>query len=126
MAEALAVVAVDPPHAQAASVTLRSARGEVVAFCWPCTLAAGDAVDNRLSVLDATVVAAWLSDWPDDEKAARSTEWIERTGPHAYRGRGRVVDRAAGLVDVLGFVIGMPVPCDGWVDFDIVRLDVDP
>lgn len=121
----LTVISVDPPGEEAASVTLRSMAGEVVAFCDPCKLAIGDVIPNRLSVLDADLRVSYLSDWPEDEKEALSAEWIERTGPHAYRGRGRVINREEGLVEVLGFVIEMRSPYDGYVDFDILRLDVD-
>ncbi|OBV37419.1 hypothetical protein ASR47_100379 [Janthinobacterium psychrotolerans] len=120
----LTVVLVEPPGDEAASVTLRSATGEVVAFCWPCDLHAGDRIDNRLSTLEADVRASYCSDWPEDEREALSTEWIERTGPHAYRGRGRVVDQAQGLVEVNGFIIEMNVPGGAYVDFSITRLDV--
>jgi hypothetical protein len=120
----LTVVSVDPPDGEDASVTLRSEKAEVVAFCWPCDLKVGDVVENRLSMLDGDVLATYLSDWPDDEKEALSTEWIERTGHYAYRGRGRVIDQAEGLVEVQGFVIEMDVLCGGYVDFTITRLDL--
>ena len=120
----LTVVLVDPPNDEAASVTLRSKTGEVTAFCHPCNLKAGDVIDNRLAVLDADVLAAYLSDWPEDEKEALSTEWIERTGHYSYRGRGRVIDQKEGLVGVQGFIVEMGAPCNGYVDFDIRRLDI--
>ena len=120
----LTVVLVDPPDDEAASVTVRSEQGELTAFCHPCDLKAGDVIDNRLAVLEAAVLATCLSDWPDDEKAALSTEWIERTGHYSYRGRGRVIDQAQGLVEVLGFIIEMDAPCEGYVDFNIRRLDI--
>ena len=81
-------------------------------------------VDNRLAVLDAEVLAAYLSDWPENEKEALSTEWIERTGHYSYRGRGRVIDQKEGLVGVLGFIIEMEAPCEGYVYFEIRRLDI--
>lgn len=120
----LTVVLVDPPDDEAASVTLRSETGELTAFCHPCDLKAGDSIDNYLSVLDADVLATYLSDWPEDEKAALSTQWIERTGHYSYRGRGRVIDQAEGLVEVQGFIIAMNALCEGHVDFDIMRLDI--
>jgi hypothetical protein len=120
----LTVVAVDPPDEESASVTLRSKYGEVVVFCWPCDLKVGDIVENRLSVLEADLLATYLSDWPDAEKAALSQEWIERIGHYTYRGRGRVIDQAEGLVEVQGFVIEMPVLSDEYVDFEIFRLDL--
>lgn len=120
----LTVVLVDPPDDEAASVTLRSETGELTAFCYPCDLKAGDSIDNYLSVLDADVLATYLSDWPEDEKAALSTQWIERTGHYSYRGRGRVIDQAEGLVEVQGFIIAMNALCEGHVDFDITRLDI--
>lgn len=52
------------------------------------------------------------------------TEWIERTGHYSYRGRGRVIDQKEGLVGVLGFIVEMGAPCNGYVDFDIRRLDI--
>ena len=122
--EKLTVVLVDPPDDEDASVTLRSEEGEVVAFCWPCGLQVGDVIENRLSVLEADVLAVYFSDWPDDEKEALSTEWIERIGHYAYRGRGRVIDQTDGLVQVKGFIIEMDVLSDGYVDFNITRLDV--
>lgn len=120
----LTVVLVDPPDDEAASVTLRSETGELTAFCHPCDLKAGDSIDNYLSVLDADVLATYLSDWPEDEKAALSTQWIERTGHYSYRGRGRVINQAEGLVEVQGFIIAMNALCEGHVDFDIMRLDI--
>lgn len=122
--DTLTVILVDPPDHESASVTLRSEKGEVVAFCWPCDFKVGDVIENRLSVLDGDVVATYLSDWPDDEKESLSKEWIERIAHHAYRGRGRVVDQTKGLVEVQGFIIEMDVLSDGYVDFNIVRLDV--
>lgn len=121
----LTVILVDPPDDEAASVTLRSEHAEVVAFCWPCDLKVGDIVENQLSVLEADVLATYLSDWPDTEKEELSHEWIERTGHYTYRGRGRVIDQAEGLVAVRGFVIKMPVLSDEYVDFEISRLDLD-
>ena len=121
----LTVFAVDPPDEDAASVTLRSTHAEVVAFCWPCDVKVGDIVENRLSVLDANVLATYLSDWPLAKKEELSQEWIERTGHYTYRGRGRVIDQAEGLVEVQGFIIEMPVLSDEYVDFEISRLDLN-
>ena len=120
----LTVILVDPPEEEAASVTLRSDKGEVTAFCHPCHLKAGDVIDNRLAVLDADVLAAYLSDWPEHEKEALSTEWIERSGHYSYRGRDRVIDHKEGLVGVQGFIIEMKAPCEDHVDFEIRRLDI--
>lgn len=120
----LTVVLVDPPDEEAASVTLRSEQGELVVFCHPCSLTAGDVIDNRLSVLDANVHATYLTDWPESEKEALSTEWIERIGHYAYRGRGRALDHGDGLVEVQGFFIDMGALCVGRVDFEISRLDL--
>ena len=120
----LTVMLVDPPDDEAASVTLRSETGEVTAFCHPCDLKAGDVIGNRLAVLDSYVMATCLSDWPDDEKTALSTEWIEPTGHYSYKGRGRVINQVEGLVEVQGFIIKMDVPCEGYVDFNIRRLDI--
>lgn len=120
----LTVILVDPPDEEDASVTLRSERAEVVAFCWPCDLKVGDVIENRLSVLEADVLATYFADWPDDEKEKLSVEWIERVGHYAYRGRGRVIDQAQGLVEVQGFIIEMEVLSEGYVDFSIARLDV--
>lgn len=120
----LTVVFVDPPDGEAASVTLRSEKGEIVAFCHPCSLKTGDVIENRLTVLEAEVLSSYGYDWPEDEKNALSTEQIERTDHYAYRGRGRVIDQDEGLVEVQGFVIEMDVLCAGHVDFKILRLDV--
>jgi hypothetical protein len=121
----LTVVAVDPPDEESATVTLRSEHSELVAFCWPCDLKVGDTVENRLSVLDADVLATYLSDWSKSQKEELSQEWIERTGHYTYRGRGRVIDQAEGLVEVQGFVIEMPLLSDEYVDFEISRLDLN-
>jgi hypothetical protein len=120
----LTVTLVDPPDDEDASVTLRSDKGELVAFCWPCNLKIGDVIENRLSVMDADVLATYFSDWPEDEKMALSTEWIERIGHYAYRGRGRVINQMEGLVEVQGFIIEMDAESDGYIDFEISRLDV--
>jgi hypothetical protein len=121
----LTVVAIEPPGEESASVTLRSERSELVAFCWPCDLKVGDIVENRLSVLDADVLATYLSDWPKSQKEELSQEWIKRTGHYTYRGRGRVIDQAEGLVEVQGFVIEMPLLSDEYVHFEISRLDLN-
>lgn len=120
----LTVILVDPPDDEAPSVTLRSEHGELVAFCYQCGLKVGDVIANRLSVLDADVRAAYLSDWPDDEKEVQSSEHLERIGHYAYRGRGRVIDAEEGLVEVQGFVIEMGAMNEGHVDFEITRLDI--
>jgi hypothetical protein len=126
--ETLVVTLVTPysPGDESADVTLRSERGEIVVFCYPCSLREGDTVPNRLSVLDGDVRAAYLSDWSDDAKMASSVERLERIGvTYGYRGAGQVIDQAEGLVEVFGFVIDFgEVPCDGSVEFEIERLDV--
>jgi hypothetical protein len=125
--ETLSVISVEPysPGDECASVTLSSGKGEVVAFCWPCSLSAGNVIENRLSILEGQARAAYFSDWPADEIEALSTEWIERTGNYSYKGRGRVLDASNGLVEVNGFVIELgDVLGEGHVDFDITRLDV--
>lgn len=125
--DTIVVTAVRPyaPGDECAEVTLRSERGEVVAFCFPCDLKVGDVVPNRLSILDGEVRAAYLSDWPNEMKDALSSEMLERIGNYAYRGRGLVIDQEEGLVEVLGFIVDFgSVPCDGPVEFDIERLDV--
>lgn len=121
----LTIVLVDPPDEEAASVTLRSDKGELVVFCHPCSVTAGDVIENRLSVLEVDVDATYLSDWPEDETEALSTEWIEHSGHYAYRGRGRVIDQGEGLVEVQGFIIDMGAICDGHVDFEISRFDLN-
>ncbi|WP_147330547.1 MULTISPECIES: hypothetical protein [unclassified Duganella] len=125
--EVIHVVSVDPVSTgdESASVTLDSGKGQLVAFCWPCGLHVGDEVENRLSTLEGIARAAYFSDWPAEEIEALSSERIERTGHYSYEGRGRVVDEAEGLVEVNGFVIELSnVHCDGYVDFEIKRLDV--
>jgi hypothetical protein len=122
----LTVIFVDPPDEEAASITLQSEQGEIVVFCHPCSLKIGDAVENRLSVLDADVCAAYLSDWSEDAKEAVSSEHLDRIGQYAYRGRGRVIDSTEGLVEVQGFVIEMGARYEGYVDFEITRLDFNP
>ncbi|MYM27412.1 hypothetical protein GTP58_03630 [Duganella sp. CY15W] len=123
----LSVISVEPysPGNECASVKLSSGKGEVVAFCWPCSLNVGDVVENRLSTLEGQAQAAYFSDWPDDEIEALSTEWMESTGSYSYKGRGLVIDASEGLVEVNGFVIELDdVFGEGHVDFEITRLDV--
>ncbi|MCB4364330.1 hypothetical protein KIH07_11335 [Hydrogenophaga taeniospiralis] len=121
------VKAVKPyaPGDESATVTLSSACGEIVVFCYPCHLKAGDQVENQLSALDATVQAAYLSDWPEHVKEEKSRPRLERVGQYSYRGRGRVIDQAEGVVEVFGFHIHLgEVPCDGNVDFECTRIDI--
>lgn len=113
------------PGDESAAVTLRSDSAEIVAFCWPCDLHVGDQIDNHLSALDGVVRAAYLSDWPEDEKIEKSKQKLEKVGPYAYQGTGRVLDRDAGLIEVLGFRIEIgEIPCEGPVEFKFLRLDV--
>lgn len=82
-----------------------------------------DLVRNKLSAFDGDVHAAFLLDWPQEAKDAASSEQIERVGHFAYRGRGLVIDKLAGLVQVHGFNIDFGnVPFDGYVEFEIGRL----
>jgi len=114
-----------PPGDESATVTLRSAQCVIDAFCWPCDLARGTYVYDALSVLDAEVQAAYLADWPDDVRAQRSVERLEKVGEWSYKGVARVVDQSLGLIEVLGFRIEVgDVPCDGAVEFSISRLNV--
>jgi hypothetical protein len=55
------VPAVSPRHISGwvRQVTLSSGIHEVVAFCWPCGLSAGDVIENRLSILDGNAVASY-------------------------------------------------------------------
>lgn len=123
----LIVERVEPysPGDECSSVTLRSARGQIDAFCFARDLAEGELVDNALSALDAQIQAANLLDWPEDLKLQRSVERIEKIGPYAYRGVGHVVDQAAGIIEVLGFRIDVgEVPCEGAVEFSFMRVDL--
>jgi hypothetical protein len=114
------------PDAESASVTLRSDRGTLEVFCYSCALKEGERVPNLLVALDAQVRTAYLSDWPEYQKAAQSVERLEKTGPYSYRGRGRVVDQPQGVVEVLGFRLDVGrVPCDGYVEFECLRIDVE-
>lgn len=121
----LIVTAIESIGGESASVTLQSDHAEIVAFSHPCCLKIGEAVENRLSILDGKVRAAYLSDWPDETKQALSAHKIERVKNYAYRGIGMVVNEAEGLVDVLGFVIDFgTVPCAGAVEFEIERINI--
>lgn len=115
---------VDPPDGEAASVTLQSEQGQVVVFCHPCDLSVGDIIENRLSVLDAEVRSAYLTDWPNGDKETHSLQRLERIGHYSYRGVGHVLDQSHGLVEVKGFVIEMDVLYEGPVEFEISRLDL--
>jgi hypothetical protein len=113
------------PGAESATVTLRSERGVIDAFCWPCNLRIGDQVENHLSALDASVRAAFLKDWPADKKAQSATERLEKLGAYAYRGVGHTLNRELGLIEALGFCIEVEeVPVDGPVEFDFPRIDI--
>ena len=123
----LLVERVEPysPGDECASVTLKSERGEIVVFCHPCEVKAGDRVVNHLSALDAEAQAASLSDWPEDMQEERAQHRLEKVGPYAYRGCGRVLDQRSGLIEVLGFHIELGnVPCDGAVEFECMRIDL--
>ena len=112
------------PGDESASVTLRSSSGEIEVFCHPCNLKVGQQIANRLSAIDAEVIAAYLSDWPEEEKANRSKEWLEKIGPYSYRGCAHVVSQKEGLIEVLGFQIEVgEVLCDGAVEFKFMRVD---
>lgn len=123
----LVVSRVEPysPGDECATVILRSSLGEIAAFCWGRELTEGDTVENCLSALDAEARAAYLQDWPEEEKEEKSQERLEKVGPYAYRGVGRVIDPNSGLIEVLGFKIELgDVPCDGVVEFECARVDV--
>lgn len=127
MKPTLVVINVEPitPGSESATVTLRSEKAEVVAFCYPCSLKAGDVVPNKLSALDGEVKAAYLSDWPEEMKKTRSKERLENTKNFSYRGCGKVMNQQEGLVDILGFVVDFgSVSYDGPVEFEISRLDI--
>ncbi|VAW68873.1 hypothetical protein MNBD_GAMMA10-1182 [hydrothermal vent metagenome] len=118
-------VALYTPGDESASVTLRSTHGSIVVFCYPCNLETGDIITNHLSALDANVQTAYLSDWPEEEKKEKTKEWLKRTGAYSYRGCGRVINQAQGLIEVLGFQIEIEdIPCDGAVEFKITRIDI--
>ncbi|MRW89033.1 hypothetical protein GJ699_03455 [Duganella sp. FT80W] len=110
---------------ESAEVTLRSSLGEIIVFGHMFNAKEGDRISNRLSILNGNVRAAFLSDWPEELKEELSVESIERTGPYAYRGRGRVIDSEEGLVQACGFIINFNdmLYCEV-VDFEIERLDV--
>lgn len=113
------------PGDESAEVTLRSEQAELVAFSHPCEAEEGSSVVNRLYVLDGSIQAAYLIDWPEDVRRDRGAERLERTGTFSYRGVGRVVDQEEGLVEVLGFVFDFgEVPCDGYAEFECMRLDL--
>lgn len=123
----LIVESVEPysPADESASVVLRSERGIIEVFCHSCNLRAGEKVENLLSVLDADVYAAYLTDWSEAEKAERSVERLEKVGPYAYKGCGRTLDQERGLIEVMGFCIDVgEVPFDGPVEFEFSRVDI--
>lgn len=108
-----------------AEVTLDSGNGEIVAFSYPCDLSVGQRVPNLVYGMTEYVAAAYLSDWPESLKSERSIERLDRIEGFAYRGCGQVVDQAAGLVEVLGFVLELDdLPCTGFVEFECARLDI--
>jgi hypothetical protein len=124
----LVVTRVDPPDEEAASVTLSSGFGEVVAFCFPCKLVAGSRVPNRLFPLDVlTLQSAYFDDWPAEERDLLGRDRLERHGHFEYRGTGEVIDAERGLVLVQGFLIDFGEVLAGarHVEFSVTRLDVD-
>lgn len=113
------------PDSESAEVRLRSEQGEIVVFSYPCDVAVGDLVPNLLGCILKEAQAAYLNDWPESEQQARSVERLEKVGPFAYRGCGRVVDQQEGIIEVLGFRIDLgDVPCDGHIDFECERVDL--
>lgn len=125
--ELLVVERVEPysPGSESASVTLRSNHGTIEVFCYPCELKPGDRVVNHLSALDAAVQAASLSDWPEDMQEERAQQRLEKIGPYAYRGCGRILDKQSGLIEVLGFHIELGnAPSDGFIEFECMRIDL--
>lgn len=113
------------PDSESAAVRLRSERGEIVVFSYPCEVVVGDVVPNLLGCILKEAQAAYLTDWPDAEQQARSAERLEKVGPFAYRGCGRVVDQQEGIIEVLGFRIEFSdVPCDGPIEFECERIDL--
>jgi hypothetical protein len=123
----LTVIRVEPfsEGSESASVTLRSALGEMTVFSYPCEVKVGDVIPNRLYGMSSEAQAAYLSDWPDEEKQLRSEERLEKTGPFAYRGCGNVIDQPSGTIEVLGFRVELgEVPCDGAVEFECERIDI--
>lgn len=123
----LTVIRVEPfsPGSESASVTLRSDRGEITVFSYPCEVNVGDVVPNHLYGMSSEALAACLNDWPDEEKQLRSEERLEKTGPFAYRGCGHVVEQSSGTIDVLGFHVELgEVLCDGAIEFECERIDL--
>jgi hypothetical protein len=124
---ALTVIRVEPfsEGSESASVTLRSVRGEITVFSYPCEVNVGDVIPNHLYGMSGGAQAAYLGDWPDEEKQLRSEERLEKTGPFAYRGCGHVVDKSSGTIEVLGFHVELgEVPCDGPIEFECERIDL--
>jgi len=110
---------------ETASVTLENESSSVEVFCHPCGYSEGDKVDNLLRVLDADIKAAYLSDWSKEKIGESSKERIEKTGPYSYVGCGKVIDEREGVIEVQGFKIELgEVPCPGFVEFEIDRLDL--
>jgi hypothetical protein len=109
-----------------ADVTLSSEGGTVVAFCHPCAFVVGQLVPNLLRPFGVSELRApYLEDWPSDDKARLGAERLERHGQLGYRGCGKVVDRTAGLVGVLGFVLDFgDLPPSDVVEFQFGRLDL--
>lgn len=111
---------------ESAEVTLASDRGEIVAFCHPCNLVAGQRVPNRLHGACESVKAAFLTDWPEEAKLLRAAERLESVGSFTYRGCGKVRDQSGGLVEVLGFIVdvGEALPFDGPLEFESMRISI--
>jgi len=123
----LVVTHVEPfsQGSDSAEVTLTGKLGEITVFCYPCDLKVGDIVPNHLSGSATEAFAAYLSDWPEDLRAAKAKERLERTGPFSYRGCGRVINKSAGLIEVFGFIIEIDdIPCNGPIEFELERVSL--
>ena len=124
----LRVVASDQkPGDDDASLTLSTGSNEIVGFCHPCSVRVGDLVPNRLGVLDAAELkASYFQDAPASIRDELEVQFLSRLGHFSYKGRGVVTDRELGIVSVLGFLLVFgEVPCDGWIDFQVSRLDAE-
>lgn len=110
---------------EVAEVTVASSIGELVAFCFPCHLVPGQVIPNLLHGMTQEAQAAYLNDWPEDQKASAGVERLERIGTFGYAGCGKVIDQQAGVVEVLGFKLQLEnLPCNGAVEFKCTRIDI--
>jgi len=121
----LLVKKVDYYGDETAAITLESEKTSIEVFCHLGNYQEGDKVENLLHPLEVDFKSAYLSDWPDELKKEKSQERLNKSGPYAYSGCGKVIDKENNIIEVCGFRIELndSTYCDS-IEFEITRLDL--